>query len=183
MEYFTYVRELLNENGGEHVRIFGGGGGVITPPEIAELHKRGITRLYHPNDGTALGLNGIIDDMIAKCDYSTIDSVDFKAIEKKKLSSYEMAKIITFIEDNKEFPFPVTAKSVPVLGITGTGGAGKSSLIDELLLRFHLYYSDKKVALVSVDPTKKKNQGALLGDRIRLGSATYENFYVRSLAA
>lgn len=182
MEYFTYVRELLNENGGEHVRIFGGGGGVITPPEIAELHKRGITRLYHPNDGTALGLNGIIDDMIAKCDYSTIDSVDFKALEKKKLSSYEMAKIITFIEDNKEFPFPVTAKSVPVLGITGTGGAGKSSLIDELLLRFHLYYSDKKVALVSVDPTKKKNQGALLGDRIRLGSATYENFYVRSLA-
>jgi methylmalonyl-CoA mutase len=182
MEYFTYVRELLDQNGGSAVRIFGGGGGVITPPEIAELHKRGITRIYHPNDGTALGLNGIIEDMIAKCDYSTIDDVDFKALSQKKLTPYEVGKIITFIEDRKEFPFPVTAKTVPVLGITGTGGAGKSSLIDELLLRFHRYYSDKKVALISVDPTKKKHQGALLGDRIRLGSATYENFYVRSLA-
>jgi isobutyryl-CoA mutase len=182
MEYFTYVRELLDANGGQSVRIFGGGGGVITPPEITELHKRGITRIYHPNDGTSLGLNGIIDDMIQKCDYSTIDDVDFKALANKKLTQYEMGKVITFIEDRREFPFAVKAKDVPVLGITGTGGAGKSSLIDELLLRFHRYYSDKKVALVSVDPTKKKNQGALLGDRIRLGSAVYESFYVRSLA-
>jgi methylmalonyl-CoA mutase len=182
MEYFTYVRELLDKSGGQNVRIFGGGGGVITPPEIAELHTRGITRIYGPQDGTALGLNGIIEDMINKCDYSTIEAVDFKKLQGKKLTSYEMAKVITYIEDNRENPFPVTAKSVPVLGITGTGGAGKSSLIDELLLRFHRYYSDKKVALVSVDPTKKKNQGALLGDRIRLGSATYENFYIRSLA-
>lgn len=182
MEYFTYVRELLDKAGGQNVRIFGGGGGVITPPEIAELHKRGITRIYHPNDGTALGLNGIIEDMINKCDYSTIDNVDFKKLQGKKLSQYEMAKVITFIEDNRENPFPVTGKTIPVFGITGTGGAGKSSLIDELLLRFHRYYSDKKIALVSVDPTKKKNQGALLGDRIRLGSAVYDNFYVRSLA-
>lgn len=182
MEYFTYVRELLDKNGGKNVRIFGGGGGVITPPEIQELHKRGITRIYHPNDGTQLGLNGIIEDMINKCDYSTIEEVDFKKLSSKKLNHYEMAKVITYIEDNREFPFAVTAKSVPVLGITGTGGAGKSSLIDELLLRFHRYYGDKKVALVSVDPTKKKNQGALLGDRIRLGSASYESFYVRSLA-
>jgi methylmalonyl-CoA mutase len=182
MEYFTYVRELLNQAGGQHVRIFGGGGGVITPPEITELHKRGITRIYHPNDGTALGLNGIIEDMINKCDYSTIDSVDFKQLTNKKLTAYEMAKVITFIEDKREFPFAVTAKKIPVFGITGTGGAGKSSLIDELLLRFHRYYSNKRIALVSVDPTKKKNQGALLGDRIRLGSAAYENFYVRSLA-
>jgi len=182
MEYFTYVRELLDKAGGQNVRIFGGGGGVITPPEIAELHKRGITRIYHPNDGTALGLNGIIEDMINKCDYSTIDNVDFKKFQGKKLTPYEMAKVITFIEDNRENPFPVTAKTVPVFGITGTGGAGKSSLIDELLLRFHRYYSDKKIALVSVDPTKKKNQGALLGDRIRLGSAVYDNFYIRSLA-
>ncbi len=182
MEYFTYVRELLDQSGGKAVRIFGGGGGVITPPEITELQSRGITRVYHPNDGTALGLGGIIDDMINKCDYSTIDDVDFKKLADKKLSSYEMAKVITYIEDNREFPFTVKAKSIPVFGITGTGGAGKSSLIDELLLRFHRYYSDKKIALVSVDPTKKKNQGALLGDRIRLGSAVYENFYVRSLA-
>lgn len=182
MEYFTYVRELLDQHGGKNVRIFGGGGGVITPPEITELHKRGITRIYHPNDGTALGLNGIIDDMIQKVDYSTIDDVDFKTFSNKKLSAYEIAKVITFIEDRREFPFPVSPKLIPVLGITGTGGAGKSSLIDELLLRFHRYYHDQKIALVSVDPTKKKNQGALLGDRIRLGSASYENFYVRSLA-
>lgn len=182
MEYFTYVRELLDQNGGKNVRIFGGGGGVITPPEIQELHKRGITRLYHPNDGTSLGLNGIIDDMIAKCDYSTLDDVDFKSLAGKKLNPYQMAKVITFIEDNRDVPFEFKPKNVPVFGITGTGGAGKSSLIDELLLRFHRYYSNKRVALVSVDPTKKKNQGALLGDRIRLGAAVYESFYVRSLA-
>jgi methylmalonyl-CoA mutase len=182
MEYFTYVRELLDQHGGKNIRIFGGGGGVITPPEIMELHKRGITRIYHPNDGTSLGLNGIIDDMINKCEYSTLDNVDFKALANKKLSAYEVGKVITFIEDNRDFPFPVSGNAIPVFGITGTGGAGKSSLIDEILLRFHLYYGDKKVALVSVDPTKKKNQGALLGDRIRLGAATYENFYIRSLA-
>ena len=182
MEYFTYVRELLDQHGGKNVRIFGGGGGVITPPEITELHKRGITRIYHPNDGTSLGLNGIIEDMINKCDYSTIEAVDFKPFENKNLSTYEIAKVITFIENNREFPFAVKAKNVPVFGITGTGGAGKSSLIDEILLRFNLYYSDKKVALVSVDPTKKKNQGALLGDRIRLGAASCKNFYIRSLA-
>ena len=182
MEYFTYVRELLDKNGGKAVRIFGGGGGVITPPEIQELHKRGITRIYHPNDGTALGLNGIIEDMINKCDYSTIDNVDFKLLSNKKLSHYEIAKVITFIEDHREFPILVETKKIPVLGITGTGGAGKSSLIDELLLRFYRYYPEKRIALVSVDPTKKKNQGALLGDRIRLGSAVYDNFYIRSLA-
>ncbi len=182
MEYFTYVRELLDMNGAKSLRIFGGGGGVITPPEIEELHKRGITRIYHPNDGTALGLHGIIDDMINRCNFSTIDDVDFKKLSSKDLTSYEMAKVITYIEDHREFPFLVKGKSIPVLGITGTGGAGKSSLIDELLLRFYRYYPEKKIALVSVDPTKKKNQGALLGDRIRLGSAVYESFYIRSLA-
>lgn len=182
MEYFTYVRELLDKSGGKNVRIFGGGGGVITPPEMEELHKRGITRIYHPNDGISLGLNGIIDDMIQKSDYSTIENTEFKKFEGRNLGTYELAKVITFIEDKREFPFAVKGKSVPVFGITGTGGAGKSSLIDELLLRFHRYYSDKKIALVSVDPTKKKNQGALLGDRIRLGSAVYPNFYIRSLA-
>jgi isobutyryl-CoA mutase len=182
MEYFSYVRELLDKSGGQSVRIFGGGGGVITPPEIAELHKRGITRIYHPNDGIALGLNGIIDDMIQRCDYSTIEGVDFNSLKGRTLGAYEVAKVITFIEDKREFPFAPNPKKIPVLGITGTGGAGKSSLIDELLLRFYRYYGNKKIALVSVDPTKKKNQGALLGDRIRLGSASYPNFYIRSLA-
>lgn len=182
MEYFTYVRELLDKNNAQEVRIFGGGGGVITPPEITELHKRGITRIYHPNDGTSLGLNGIIDDMIERCQSSTLENVDFKKLSEKKLTPYETAKVITYIEDFREFPFHVQGKDTPVLGITGTGGAGKSSLIDELLLRFYRYYPNKKVALISVDPTKKKNQGALLGDRIRLGSAVYKNFYIRSLA-
>lgn len=182
MEYFSYVRELLDKNGAKAVRIFGGGGGVITPPEIKELHHRGITKIYHPDDGIALGLNGIIEDMIKKCDYSTLEGIDFGKLSGKNLSPFEIAKVITFIEDRREFPFSVSPGSVPVFGITGTGGAGKSSLIDELLLRFYRYYPNKKIALVSVDPTKKKNQGALLGDRIRLGSAVYENFYIRSLA-
>ena len=186
MEYFTFVRELLDKNGAQNIRIFGGGGGVITPPEIEELHRRGITRIYHPNDGTSLGLHGIIQDMIDKCQYSTLDGVEWTSLNDQSLSTYEIAKVITHIEDEKKMPsgfqFERETSKIPVLGVTGTGGAGKSSLIDELLLRFHRYYHNKKVALISVDPTKKKNQGALLGDRIRLGSAVYENFYIRSLA-
>lgn len=182
-EYFAYVRELLDARGANHVRIFGGGGGVITLPEIEALHKKGITKIYHPKDGMELGLEGIIDDMIAKADYSTLEDIDFKKLSSKKtLESYDVAKVITHIEDRGELPFEVKTKNVPVLGITGTGGAGKSSLIDELLLRFYRCYPDKKIALISVDPTKKKTKGALLGDRIRLGSAVYDNIFVRSLA-
>ncbi len=183
MEYFTYVRELLDMAGAKDVRIFGGGGGVITPPEAAELHQRGITRIYGPSEGVSLGLNGIIDDMIQQASYDVLAGVDWKRLAAQKaLSANETAKVITFIEDHNEFPFPVAAKSVPVLGITGTGGAGKSSLIDELLLRFHRTHPKLKLALISVDPSKKKNQGALLGDRIRLGSASFDQFYIRSLA-
>lgn len=183
MEYFTYVRELLNEAGAQKVRVFGGGGGVITPPEATELHKRGITRIYGPAEGTSLGLNGIIEDMIKLADHDVLAEVDWKALgTKSALTPFETAKTITYIEDRNELPFAVKAKEIPVLGITGTGGAGKSSLIDELLLRFHRTHPDLKLALVSVDPSKKKNQGALLGDRIRLGSASFDQFYIRSLA-
>lgn len=182
MEYFTYVRELLNQAGGQHVRIFGGGGGVITPPEAEELHKRGITRIYGPAEGTSLGLTGIIDDMIAKAEHDVLAGVDWETLATRQLTAFETAKTITFIEDRNELPFVVTPKEIPVLGITGTGGAGKSSVIDELLLRFHRTHPELKIALVSVDPSKKKNQGALLGDRIRLGSASFDQFYVRSLA-
>ena len=182
MEYFTYVRELLHQAGGQKIRIFGGGGGVITPPEAAELHNKGITRIYGPAEGTSLGLVGIIDDMIAKADYDVLESIDWKTMANRELTAFEMAKTITFIEDSNELPFAVTPKNIPVLGITGTGGAGKSSVIDELLLRFHRTHPNLKIALVSVDPSKKKNQGALLGDRIRLGSASFDQFYVRSLA-
>ena len=182
MEYFTYIRELLNEAGASNVKIFGGGGGVITPSEIVELHKRGITRIYSPQDGMEIGLEGIIGDMIEKATYSTLDKVDFTKMKSGSLSKRELSKVITAIEDNGEMPLVLGSGSVPVLGITGTGGAGKSSLIDELLLRFYRHSPDCKIALISVDPTKKKTSGALLGDRIRLGSASFNNFYIRSLA-
>ena len=181
-EYFAYIRQLLDERGAKHIRIFGGGGGVITPSEIKALHDKGITRIYSPEDGMKLGLVGIIDDMIEKATFETTEGVDFKNYAGKKLSQYETAKVISQIENSGEMPFDFTPKNVPVLGITGTGGAGKSSLIDELLLRFHLNLNDKKVALISVDPTKKKTSGALLGDRIRLSSATIGDFFIRSLA-
>jgi methylmalonyl-CoA mutase len=174
VEYFTYIRELLDKAGAKNIKIFGGGGGVITPSEIKLLQSRGITRIYSPQDGMEIGLDGIIDDMIAKSNFSTLDGVDFK--------NCSLSKIITAIEDNGVVPVSFTEGKIPVLGITGTGGAGKSSLIDELLLRFHRHSPNSKIALISVDPTKKKTSGALLGDRIRLGSASFGNFYIRSLA-
>jgi methylmalonyl-CoA mutase len=174
VEYFTYIRELLDKAGATNIKIFGGGGGVITPSEIKLLQSRGITRIYSPQDGMEIGLDGIIDDMITKSNFSTLDNVDFKTCS--------LSKIITAIEDNGVVPISFTEGKIPVLGITGTGGAGKSSLIDELLLRFHRHSPNSKIALISVDPTKKKTSGALLGDRIRLGSASFGNFYIRSLA-
>ncbi|OUR92876.1 methylmalonyl-CoA mutase [Halobacteriovorax marinus] len=181
-EYFAYIRELLDEAGAKDVRIFGGGGGVITPSEIKELHKKGITKIYSPEDGMKLGLEGIIMDMIDRATYSTTEGIDFESFKNRDLSKLEVAKAITTLEDNGSLPFEFNDRKVPVLGITGTGGAGKSSLIDETLLRFHRYYPECNIALISVDPTKKKTQGALLGDRIRLGSSAYDNFYIRSLA-
>ncbi|MFZ4712824.1 MAG: fused isobutyryl-CoA mutase/GTPase IcmF [Bacteriovoracaceae bacterium] len=182
MEYFTYIRELLDKSGAKKVKIFGGGGGVITPSEIKKLELSGIEKIYAPEDGMKLGLSGIIDDMITRSSYSTLDGFEFKTVKKETISFPEIAKVITYIEDKGETPVQFKPGSTSVLGITGTGGAGKSSLIDELLLRFNRYYPDKKIALVSVDPTKKKTQGALLGDRIRLGSALYTQFFIRSLA-
>lgn len=180
MEYFKYIRELLDKAGCEKIKIFGGGGGVITPKEAKELESSGITKIYGPKEGMKLGLVGIVEDMILKSDYSTIEGITF---DNDELNFKKLASAITYIEDEKKYPFNLNNnKNTPVLGITGTGGAGKSSLIDELLLRFHRYYPEKKIALISVDPTKKKTKGALLGDRIRLGSASFENIFVRSLA-
>lgn len=179
MEYFKYVRQLLNENGGAHIKIFGGGGGVITPKEIALLESQGIDKIYSPKDGMKLGLEGIIDDMIHKA--RLVSSLPVK--EKSHYSKYELAQIISIIENTGEIPVKNNSQHlVPVLGITGTGGAGKSSLIDELLIRFARIFPQKKLALLSIDPTKKKTQGALLGDRIRLGDTTSNHLYVRSLA-
>lgn len=179
MEYFSYIRELLDEAGAKNVKIFGGGGGVITPSEIRTLHSKGVDKIYSPEDGMKLGLVGIIDDMIAKASEGDISEKIKKA---ESLSYREIAKVISEVENTGDLPFEIKQKDIPVLGITGTGGAGKSSLIDEILLRFNHHYSDKKIALISVDPTKKKTQGALLGDRIRLGSSLYDQFFIRSLA-
>lgn len=181
-EYFAYIRELLDQAGAKNVRIFGGGGGVITPREIKALHQKGITRIYSPEDGMKLGLVGIIDDMMVRAEHDTLENFDFSKMSSKKLDTRTIGKIVTAIENGYDIDCKDMASAVPVLGITGTGGAGKSSLIDEILLRFNRIYPDKKIALVSIDPTKKKTQGALLGDRIRLGSSVYSQFYVRSLA-
>lgn len=182
MEYFTYIRNLLDEAGATNVKIFGGGGGVITPSEIKILHKKGIEKVYSPEDGMKLGLVGIIDDMITRATYNTTEGVDFAKYKTSNLTYAELAKAVSYVENTGEMPFKIEEKNIPVLGITGTGGAGKSSLIDELLLRFNGHFKDLKIALISVDPTKKKTQGALLGDRIRLGSASYDQFFIRSLA-
>ncbi len=180
-EYFSYIRELLDKNGANNVKIFGGGGGVIIPSEINQLHKKGITKIYSPEDGLNLGLQGIIDDMIKKAKGDILGNYKLGKINST-LSNKELGKLITYIEEKGKIPFDYKEHSVPVLGITGTGGAGKSSLIDELLYRFANHIPNIKIALISIDPTKKNNKGALLGDRIRISSATYENFFIRSLA-
>ena len=155
VEYFTYIRELLDAAGAKNVKIFGGGGGVITASEIELLHSRGITRIYSPQDGMEIGLNGIIDDMIAKADPNTLAGIDFNKFDLSALDKRSIAKVITAIENNGEIPVKFKPGTVPVLGITGTGGAGKSSLIDELLLRFYRHSPECRIALISVDPTKK----------------------------
>ncbi|MFN8371095.1 MAG: fused isobutyryl-CoA mutase/GTPase IcmF [Bacteriovoracaceae bacterium] len=173
-EYFLYLRKLLDEQGGNNIKIFGGGGGVITHKEIKELEACGIEKIYSPEDGMSLGILGIIDDMIKR----TASEIKWDL----KKDTAKTAKVISYIEEFNKIPFEIVEKKTPVLGVTGTGGAGKSSLIDEILLRFNLYYPNKKIALISIDPTKSKTKGALLGDRIRLGSATNDNFFIRSFA-
>lgn len=191
VEYFKYMYDLLKEKGCEHIKIFGGGGGTILPSEIEELQEYGITRIYHPDDGRAMGLQGMINDMIQKCDEPTpalpkggsLDS------ELKSKNIPTIARLISIAENrHDEFLSIFSSLSVksegasPVLGITGTGGAGKSSLVDELVRRFLIDFKDKTIAIVSVDPSKRKTGGALLGDRIRMNSIKNERVYMRSLA-
>ncbi len=181
-EYFQYLKESLNGAGLDDVCIFGGGGGVITLKEISALEAKGISKIYHPSDGMKIGLEGIIKDMIERTQVRHKNKIDFAKFKNSNLNHTQLAKVITHIENIGEIPFQIKTKNIPVLGVTGTGGAGKSSLIDELLLRFNLYFTAKKIALVSVDPSKKSTKGALLGDRIRIGSASVDNFFIRSLA-
>jgi len=190
MEFFKYMFDLLKEKGCGHIRIFGGGGGTILPEEIAELQEYGITRIYHPDDGRAMGLQGMINDLLEKCDFPT--GIELNG-EEKKLSSRDhksLGRLISAAENfsDKHADVFVEVKALakksktPVLGITGTGGAGKSSLVDELVRRFIIDFKDKTIGIISVDPSKRKTGGALLGDRIRMNAINNSRVYMRSLA-
>ena len=189
-EYFKYMYDLLKERGSEHIKIFGGGGGVILPSEIKNLMDYGITRIYSPDDGREMGLQGMINDLVKQSDFAIGNILDIEVDDLKNKTSKTIARVISSAEN-----FPETAKNTidkihsknknsqtPVLGITGTGGAGKSSLVDELVRRFLLDFPKKTVGIISVDPSKRKTGGALLGDRIRMNSINNSRVYMRSLA-
>lgn len=196
VEYFKYMYDLLKEKGAPYIRIYGGGGGVIIPREIKELHDYGIARIFSPEDGRQLGLQGMIDLMIKECDFSTVGTETAEQIDKLPTGDVNaIAKLITLAELHVDKKSEAAAaaeqvlekvklleKTIPVVGITGTGGAGKSSLTDELIRRFINEFPSKKVAILSVDPTKQKTGGALLGDRIRMNAIFNPNVYMRSLA-
>jgi len=200
VEYFKYMYDLLQERGASHIRIYGGGGGVIIPREIKELHEYGIARIFSPEDGRLLGLEGMIQQMIKECDFPTVGPDVASEVEKLPTGDVlTVAKLITFAEQqvagtgNSQTETAAAVESVlekvktlgkdvPVVGITGTGGAGKSSLTDELIRRFLNELPEKRVAILSVDPTKQKTGGALLGDRIRMNAIFSPRVYMRSLA-
>ncbi|MBL8491404.1 MAG: cobalamin-dependent protein, partial [Rhodocyclaceae bacterium] len=190
VEYFKYMIDLLRQRGGENIQVFGGGGGVIVPAEIRELHDYGVSHIYSVEDGQKMGLQGMINDMVHRCDkdLSPLAPKDLKALEGGDRRA--LARVITALENGawpegakKELLEKAAARKVPALGITGTGGAGKSSLTDELIRRFRLDQEDAiSVAIVSIDPSRKRTGGALLGDRIRMNAINHPKVFMRSLA-
>ncbi|MGV3589521.1 MAG: methylmalonyl-CoA mutase family protein [Adhaeribacter sp.] len=197
LEFFKYMYDLLQQRGCGHIKIFGGGGGVILPSEIAELQAYGITRIYSPDDGRAMGLQGMINDMLQQCDFPTGKNLNGELNHLQQKEAKAIAHLISAAENFPEDYEAIKAQLIniaeqrttnneqqvtPVLGITGTGGSGKSSLVDELVRRFLHDFPEKTVAIISVDPSKRKTGGALLGDRIRMNAISNERVYMRSLA-
>lgn len=189
-EYFKYMYDLLQEKGAGHIKIFGGGGGVILPEEIKELTDYGITRIYAPDDGREMGLQGMINDLVKTADTPTPPLKNEGEVDKlvKDKDVNTIARLISLAENRPEdfhkvFQTKMNGQeSIPVLGITGTGGSGKSSLVDELVRRFLVDFPEKTIGIISVDPSKRKTGGALLGDRIRMNAINNPRVYMRSLA-
>ncbi len=190
-EYFKYMYDLLKQKGCEHIKIFGGGGGTILPSEIEELQNYGITRIYSPDDGRAMGLQGMINDLVQKSDFATGINLNGELTHLTKDRDWKsIGKLISAVENNTpdasgimtQVEVLIKNSNTPVLGITGTGGAGKSSLVDELVRRFLIDFTDKTIAILSVDPSKRKTGGALLGDRIRMNAINNARVYMRSMA-
>lgn len=190
-EYFKYIYDLLREKGAPQIKIFGGGGGVILPEEIKELMEYGIDRIYSPDDGREMGLQGMINDLVQRSDFATGEHIEVSDLNKiifedAKSIAEVISAVENFSDEKTELVKAIEEKAkdskIPIIGITGTGGAGKSSLTDELVRRFLRSNPDQKIAIVSVDPSKKKTGGALLGDRIRMNSINDPRVYMRSMA-
>jgi methylmalonyl-CoA mutase len=203
VEYFKYMIDLLRQGGAAHVKVFGGGGGVIIPAEIRELEAYGVTRIYSPEDGQRMGLQGMIGDMISRCDINLarLSTVNIDAVADcaRRMPAQDeaayshirgLAHLLTVLDNGEADPAArarlhemAAQRTVPTLGITGTGGAGKSSLTDELVRRMRLDYNENlRIAVLSVDPTRRRSGGALLGDRIRMNAISHRNIFMRSLA-
>lgn len=194
MEFFKYMKDLLHESSCGHIKIFGGGGGTILPQEAEAVHAYGINRIYSPDDGRKMGLEGMIEDLLDQCYHSSeYQEAHTQWNDTPPLSEAKdirkVARAISLAENNEEYngilkglQMQNVQVSIPVIGITGTGGAGKSSVTDELVRRYLHFFPDKTMAVISVDPSKRKTGGALLGDRIRMNAVSNQRVYMRSLA-